>query len=320
MKVLVLGGTGYLGQFVVDHFLNAGDPVLFTHTKEVAPEITPNGAMCWGVLPAALRIDLTTEGGLGLLEERALQMGCGPDVVINCAAISQPRDCESDRDRAFAVNVPSRVTTWLTQRAAVDGRRPPLFIHLSTDQTYEGNKPFWHEDDPTNPVNTYGESKVAAERHLQESYPNHAILRSSIIYGPQPPLMPVGRTLPLAWMDGVLSSGQETSFFEDEFRNPVYVGDVVAAIAKLAESAEQDYPYPHRVFNLGGPERLSRVDMALAVARERGYSEQLVKPVPAASVSRGVVSPADISMNVERIQQELGISLTPFVTGVQKSF
>lgn len=43
----------------------------------------------------------------------------------------------------------------------------------------------------------------------------------------------------MQWMDSVLSSGKETDFFEDEFRNPVYVGDVVAAIHKLVESADQ---------------------------------------------------------------------------------
>jgi dTDP-4-dehydrorhamnose reductase len=43
-------------------------------------------------------------------------------------------------------------------------------------------------------------------------------------------------------MDSVLSSGKETDFFEDEFRNPVYVGDVVAAISKLVESADHGEP------------------------------------------------------------------------------
>jgi dTDP-4-dehydrorhamnose reductase len=58
-----------------------------------------------------------------------------PDVVVNCAAISQPRECENDREKAFAVNVPSRLVMWLKQRAG--NRRPPLFIHLSTDQSKE---------------------------------------------------------------------------------------------------------------------------------------------------------------------------------------
>ncbi len=41
---------------------------------------------------------------------------------------------------------------------------------------------------------------------LQARYPNHAILRSSIIYGPLPPLHPVSRSLFLQFVDGVLAA------------------------------------------------------------------------------------------------------------------
>lgn len=43
---------------------------------------------------------------------------------------------------------------------------------------------------------------------------------------------------------------------------------------------------PAQVYNMGGPERLSRVDMAQAVAAVRGHDPTLILPVPSASVSR----------------------------------
>ena len=61
---------------------------------------------------------------------------------------------------------------------------------------YEGVKSFCKEDDETKPVNVYGKSKVASESFIQTSYVNYAILRSSIIYGPQP-FVPLSKTLPL---------------------------------------------------------------------------------------------------------------------------
>lgn len=48
------------------------------------------------------------------------------------------------------------------------------------------------------------------------------ILRSSIIYGPQCPA-PVSRPLFLQFVENSLRSGKPTSFFEDEYRNPIYV-------------------------------------------------------------------------------------------------
>ncbi len=57
---------------------------------------------------------------------------------------------------------------------------------------------------------------------FQERWPEHAILRSSIIYGPQC-AAPVSRTLFLQFIESSLAAGKPTSFFSDEYRCPVYV-------------------------------------------------------------------------------------------------
>lgn len=63
---------------------------------------------------------------------------------------------------------------------------------------------------------------------------------------------------------------------------------------------------------MGGPERLSRVDMAVKVAEAWNYSPDVIISAPSSSVNRGVPSPADISMTSEKLETELGLSLTPF--------
>ncbi|XP_030533753.1 methionine adenosyltransferase 2 subunit beta isoform X3 [Rhodamnia argentea] len=235
-----------------------------------------------------------------------------PDVVVNCAALSVPRACEADPAAAMSINVPSTLLEWLSTFKEAN----TLLIHLSTDQVYEGVKSFYKEEDETIPVNVYGNSKVAAEQFISMNWSNFAILRSSIIFGPQT-ISPVPKSLPIQWIDSVLSRGDKAEFFHDEFRCPVYVKDVVTIIQALTSRWISDGERMQLLLNVGGPDRVSRAQMAETVAHIRGYSTSLITLVSASSVDRGVRSPADISMDITRVVQTLRISPTPFKEGVR---
>ncbi|XP_050237297.1 uncharacterized protein LOC126686998 isoform X2 [Mercurialis annua] len=234
-KVLVVGGTGYLGQHLLQGFAGINDSpydLAFTHRSNSTPprlllDAVPNSL--------AFHVDLLTGDGFEAISN---QFG-RPDIVVNCAAISVPRSCEKDAVTAMSVNVPSSLVNWLSIFQEKDGNT--LLIHLSTDQVYEGAKSFYKEDDETVPVNVYGKSKVASERFISEKCPNFAILRSSIIFGPQT-ISPVPKSLPIQWIDSVLAKGERVEFFHDEFRCPVYVKDVVAIILSLTNRWISGYP------------------------------------------------------------------------------
>ncbi|PRQ60805.1 putative dTDP-4-dehydrorhamnose reductase [Rosa chinensis] len=186
-----------------------------------------------------------------------------PDVVVNCAALSVHRACEMDPAAAMSVNVPSSLVNWLSSLEESNY----LLIHLSTDQVYEGVKSFYKEDD---------------EVFITEKCSNFAILRSSIIFGPQT-ISPVSKSLPIQWVDGVLSKGNTTEFFHDEFRCPVYVKDVIAIILALSKTWISEAKQRNLLLNVGGLDRVSRVQMAETVADIRGYNLSLIKSVSASS-------------------------------------
>jgi len=254
----------------------------------------------------AQRVDFATGEGL-----EACLAACAPlDAVLNTAAISQPGACARDPDAAAAVNVPTRLL------AALRASSPAaLFVHLSTDQVYEGSRAFWREEEGAEgtPANAYGASKRLAEEAVS-AWTHHAILRSSIIYGPEPPYAPVQRPLFLQWLDGALAAGP-VELFEDEFRSPIFVQDICDLCTALLRGS----PLGVRTLNVGGPERLSRADMGDAVAAVRGYPRDRVRRVPSASVVRVPASPPDISMDVTRLSS-LGLRLTPFAQGLVDVF
>lgn len=305
-RVLVVGGTGYLGQHLLQGFSEIqGHPfdLAFTHHS------TPPQPLVHAI-PHSRAFHVNLQSGEGF---EAISRSFGqPHVVVNCAAISVPRSCEMDPAAAMSINVPSSLVKWLLSFEESN----TLLIHLSTDQVYEGVKSFYKEEDETVPVNVYGKSKVAAEQFIFTNFSNYAILRSSIIIGPQA-ISPVPKSLPIQWIDGVLSRGDKMDFFYDEFRCPVYVKDVVAIILALTTRWIAEGKQMKLILNAGGPDRVSRAQIAETVADVRGYDTSLIKPVSASSVDRGVKSPVDISMDITKLIQTLHISPTSFRAGVQ---
>ncbi|XP_009628107.1 uncharacterized protein [Nicotiana tomentosiformis] len=306
-KILIVGGTGYLGQHLLQEIQYTLPYALsLSFTYHTNPPLEPLLRAIPHVLP--FHVDLQTGNGFDAISQNFGQ----PDVVVNCAALSIPRACEADPTAAMAINVPSVLVKWLSSFS----NGGILLIHLSTDQVYEGTKSFYKEDDETLPVNVYGRSKVAAEQFISANYSNFAILRSSIIYGPQT-VSPVPKSLPVQWMDSVLAKGDAMEFFHDEFRCPIYVKDLVTIIWTLTNRWISGREPIQLLLNVGGPDRVSRVQMAEAIAHIRGYNLSLIKPVSSSTVNRGVKSPADISMDITRLIQTLNMSTTAFRDGVK---
>ncbi|XP_068646191.1 uncharacterized protein [Aristolochia californica] len=307
-RVLVVGGSGYLGQHLLQRFAEMDGrqiDMAFTYHSN------PPRQLLDAISPAlSFRVDLKTGEGFDEITKTFGQ----PDIVINCAALSVPRACEVDPDGAMAINVPSFLVNWLA--SLTDNNT--VLIHLSTDQVYEGSKSFYREVDETVPVNMYGKSKLAAEEFIRANYRNYVILRSSIIYGPQT-ISPVPKSLPIQWIDDFLSQGNQVEFFHDEYRCPVYVKDVVNVVLAVIQkwtSGSKEFDW---TLNVGGVDRVSRLQMAEAVADCRGYDHSLIKPVSASTVNRGVISPADISMDITRLTQLLGVIPIPFKDGVKST-
>uniref|UniRef100_A0A7N2L1S0 Uncharacterized protein n=1 Tax=Quercus lobata TaxID=97700 RepID=A0A7N2L1S0_QUELO len=106
-----------------------------------------------------------------------------------------------------------------------------------------------------------------------------------------------------------------TSSMTIEFGCPVYVKDVVAIIRALTSRWISEGKQMQLLLNVGGPDRVSRVQMVEVVAGFRGYNMLLIKAVSASSVDQGIKSPADISMNITKLVPTLNFSPTSFTDG-----
>jgi len=100
------------------------------------------------------------------------------DICINCAAYTNVELAEDEKENAFAVNyqgVKNIVDTIKNSKTTL--------IHISTDYVFDGEKKSAYiEEDTTNPINVYGESKLAGEDYITSTLELFYIFRTSWLY------------------------------------------------------------------------------------------------------------------------------------------
>jgi len=169
--VLVLGGTGFLGQYVVEELTrnNEWSVVVVGEQRSSLPSSNPSSTSTSSSIVKFVPGNLAT--GHGLLEAmgEAARLGRDPTqeevhgpghglaAVVNCAAISSPAECERDPARAEAVNVPTkliqickafaRATSTQSSCPCCANRMPPFLVQLSTDQIYAGTRELDYSED-----------------------------------------------------------------------------------------------------------------------------------------------------------------------------
>jgi dTDP-4-dehydrorhamnose reductase len=153
VKVLVFGPAGQLGTDVVR--------VLREHGEDVVPA-------------TRARADLTDRAAVS-----ALLAAERPDAVVNCAAYHDVAGCEADPELAFAVN--ASAVEHLARECAAAGAK---LMTVSSDYVFDGRKEGGYtEEDAPNPLNRYGESKLAGERLALAANPATFVVRTQSLFG-----------------------------------------------------------------------------------------------------------------------------------------
>ena len=103
----------------------------------------------------------------------------GTAVVFNAAAYTAVDKAENEQDNAFAINA-----TALKYIAQACNKSASLLVHYSTDYVFDGSGEMArNEQAPANPINVYGQSKLAGEVEVLNSCCKALIFRTSWVYG-----------------------------------------------------------------------------------------------------------------------------------------
>ena len=280
-RVLITGANGLLGQELVR--LIGALPVydVLATGRENSPQFS--GGSC-GYVP----MDITDDRNVS-----AVFQDFSPDVVINCAAMTQVDDCEADRETCWQVNADA--VDRLAKRCLAIGSR---LIQVSTDFIFDGLEGPYRENDRPNPLSYYGRSKLAGENAARRAgMEQWVIARTVLVYG-------AGENLPrsnfVLWVIENLSRGQEIKVVTDQWRTPTYAPDLADGIERIIRFQKQG------VFHLSGREMFSIYELAIEVAEAFELDKKLIIPVDSTLFTQPAIRPPKTGFLILKAETELG--------------
>lgn len=271
-RALVFGGSGMLGRAVTELWRRRGVAVLALDRQRA--DVTDAARVRWWA------------------DEFR------PEVIINCAAFTRVDDCETEEDRATAIN--GDAVAHLVDAAKLVGAR---LIHISSDYVFDGtaDSPI-PENAPKGPKSAYGRGKLVGEGHAL-GYDRALVVRASWLFGPGGPNF-------VATIRRLLLEGRTPlKVVDDQVGRPTYTPFVAQALWDLLRAGTTG------VVHYGNRDAVSWHGFATEIARIVAPSAE-VHPVPTSEFPRPAPRPAYSVLDVHKFETATGNIVEPWICGL----
>lgn len=209
-KIVVIGSNGQLGNCI----------------RKIAPDFESDYEF---IFTDSQTLDITDEGQVD-----SFFYDNKPDFCINASAYTAVDLAEKEIEKAFAVNADG--VAYLAQ-ACYDHKT--VLIHISTDYVFDGETNLcYSEDDFTNPIGVYGESKLKGEEAAMEINPQTVILRTSWLYSE------FNKNF-VKTMLNLFSQKDELGIVGDQFGQPTNANDLAEAIIDIIKARQKNFGIFH---------------------------------------------------------------------------
>lgn len=227
-----------------------------------------------------------------------------PEIIVNAAAYTHVDRAESEPDLAMKVN---GVAPGIMAEEAK--RLGAILVHYSTDYVFDGelDRPYV-EDDPPNPVNAYGKTKLAGELAVAAVGGHHLILRSSWVYSAR------GSNFVLTVLR-LAREKPELAMVDDQTGSPTWARALAEATAELLRRKDRVLGHSG-VYHLAASGRASRYEFANDVIRimrdvcgeAGGWAK--VRPITSGDYPLPARRPRNPVMSQDKVKRILGVEMT----------
>jgi len=226
-----------------------------------------------------------------------------PDVIINTAAMTQVDQCESQREACWKANV-----TAVKNLIKASRKNNAHFIHVSTDFIFDGSQELLDEAAIPNPVNYYGESKLAGEKLVIESDIPWCIVRTVLVFGVT---QDMSRSNIVLWVKKSLEEGKNIQVVSDQWRTPTLAEDLAMGCYLAAKKKIKG------IYNISGKDYLSAYDIAIRTAEFFKLDKSLIKKTDSTQFTQPARRPLKTGFIIEKARKDLGYEPHSFEEGLE---
>ena len=290
MRILVTGSNGLLGQKLTQ---------LLQQDKDVYLIATARGR-------SAVKIQRGEYHSLDITDTNAVESllrFTKPDVIINTAAMTQVDDCETQREACWKANVTS-VEHLVRSCHALHIH----LVHVSTDFIFDGTHGPLDESAVPNPVNYYGESKLAAEKVIQSSTISWAILRTVLVFGITNDM---SRSNIVLWVKNSLQQRKSIQVVNDQWRTPTLAEDLAVGCHLAATKRAKG------IYNISGKDFLSPYDIAIRTAEFFNLDKSLINQTDSSKFVQPAKRPPKTGFIIDKARKDLGYEPRSFEEGLK---
>ena len=284
MKILILGSRGQVGKCLVDKFANS--------PHEVFPA-------------ARSHIDIANfESTQELIAELS------PDLVINAAAFTHVDKAEHNTKIANVIN---HLATLNIANACK--KMKSWLIHLSTDYVFDGTaKDPYKENDETNPLSVYGNTKLDGELAIISSGCKYIILRTEWIFSEYG-----SNFLKTMLLFG--SKKDEISIIDDQIGCPTYAQDIAISIIDIVSQLESKQS--SGIYHFCGKDPCSWYGFANEIFKQAKLQNIRtpikVNPIKTSAFPTAARRPAFSVLDCSKIEKDFGIQPSNWQDGIRKT-
>ena len=289
MRLLIIGGTGLLGQYLMLEAYQRGWEVTATYHDNDAKIGTRT----------LVHLDVRDEGEVGEVIRSAR-----PEAVIHAAGITDLDVCETNPQEAWEINAEGTLNVAATCKV----NEIPL-LYVSTDAVFNGHKSErYQEIDPPDPLSIYAQTKLEAERITLDADHRNMVTRVSLLYGWNRVL---AKENFVTWALTRLRNGMEIPLFVDRRNCPTYAPYCAKVLLKMMERGGRG------LYHVAGADCLDRYEMGLKVAEVFGFTPSLCRISSMEEAGLIARRGKNLCLSSQKAEGEFGVRMMGFEEGLK---